>query len=175
MFSLAKKYFSEINRENIVCLDDNRVLPAVDTPKSIVERKNVSQGKIAMGFTSEVRGNIKEAAALSLFSDIFGGGPYSRLFSNVREKMSLCYYCSSITEHNKGILIAECGTQNEDKEKAQNAILQEIENIKNGIFTDEELNNTKKSLITSCKAVTDSVGGIISWNFSNKMSGNDKL
>ncbi len=138
------------------------------------DKMDVTQTKLVLVFKTKTPILKEDSIALSVMNTLYGGGAYSKLFMNVREKMSLCYYCSSISDRKKGILIAECGTQNEDKEKAQNAILKEFENIKNGVFTSEELNNTKKALITSCKAVTDSVGGIISWNFSNKMSGNDK-
>lgn len=169
---IFKEAFLKISRKGNFTPESNHspFLPL----EYVNDKMDVTQTKLVLVFKTKTPISKENATALSVMNTLYGGGAYSKLFTNVREKMSLCYYCSSITERKKGILIAECGTQNEDTQKAQNAILQEFENIKSGIFTDEELNNTKKSLITSCKAVTDSVGGIISWNFSNKMSGNDK-
>ena len=65
--------------------------------KTVFEKMDVKQGKLVMGFSSEMYGDDDISLPLMVMCDIFGGAPYSRLFTNVREKMSLCYYCAAST------------------------------------------------------------------------------
>lgn len=166
---IFKKAFSTVSREG------DFVPKTLHSPSSQLKNENekmdVTQTKLVIVLKSKTDVSNEDSTALSVMNTLYGGGAYSKLFTNVREKMSLCYYCASISDRLKGIIVADCGTQHTDLEKAKNAIIKEFENIKNGIFTDEELSNTKKSLVTSCKAVTDSVNGVMSWHLSNKMTG----
>ena len=169
---IFKKAFSTVSREG------DFVPKTLHSPLSQLkvenEKMDVTQTKLVIVLKSKSKISNEESTALSVMNTLYGGGAYSKLFTNVREKMSLCYYCASISDRLKGIIVADCGTQHTDLEKAKNAIIKEFENIKNGIFTDEELSNTKKSLITSCKAVTDSVNGVMSWHLSNKLTGRNR-
>ncbi len=142
--------------------------------KTVTEKMDVTQTKLVLVFKSKTEIPEPLSTALSVMNTLYGGGAYSKLFTNVREKMSLCYYCSSISDRLKGIVVADSGTNPTDFANAKDAMIKEFNDIKNGIFTDEELSNTKKSLITSCKAVTDSVGGLESWYFSQQITGRNK-
>ena len=142
--------------------------------KTEIEKMDVTQTKLVLVFKTKTEIPENLHTSLTVMNTLYGGGAYSKLFINVREKMSLCYYCSSICDKLKGILIADSGTLNTDSERAKNAMINEFKDIQNGVFTDEELNNTKKALLTSYKAVTDSVGALESWYFSQKVTGKVK-
>ena len=88
---------------------------------------------------------------------MLGGTPFSKLFSNVREKLSLCYYCSSVYSDIKGTLAVSSGVAKENIQKAEQAILEQIEAVKNGEFTQEELENAEIYLCTGFKSNNDSI------------------
>ena len=98
-----------------------------------------------------------------VMTDIFGGGPYSRLFLNVREKMSLCYYCSAMMFRQKGVMLVQSGIESYNEEKAKNAILDQLEEIRKGNFTEEDLDASKKALEDAFKSVSDSPEALDSW------------
>ncbi|MBO5852886.1 MAG: insulinase family protein [Clostridia bacterium] len=163
VFSTAKQCFENINRKNVA--DISAVLDVIenDDVKDITERMNVTQGKLAMGFTSRLKGGLKTAAALSVFSDIFGGGPYSKLFTNVREKQSLCYYCSASSRRTKGVLTVESGVEEENVEKAIKAILSELQDMKAGKFDDSVIEASKKAITDSLYSYYDNAAAIDIW------------
>ncbi len=163
VFSLAQKYFGKINRKNVADVFGVKILPPAGEVRVVTERKNITQGKLALGFTSELRGGIKTAAALSLFADIFGGGPYSKLFSNVREKQSLCYYCSAAARRAKGFLTVESGVEEKNADKTIEAVLAEFDDMKKGNFDDDVIEASKKSIIDSLYSYYDNATAIDVW------------
>ncbi len=116
-----------------------------------------------MGFSSELYGDDEHTAALTVMCDIFGGGPYSRLFTNVREKMSLCYYCASSSVKAKGLITVDSGVEKENAEKAEKEILNQLSVIQQGDFTDDEFESSIKSIIDSFKSYNDSQGLLDAW------------
>lgn len=164
VFAQAKEKFAALNRSfSPDILKSGINLEQVDTPRDITERFNVTQGKIAMGFTSETKGSLKTAAALSLFSDIFGGGPYSKLFENVREKQSLCYYCSAVSRRNKGFVTVESGVEEQNAQKTIDAVLKELSDMQNGIFDDSTVDASKKAITDSLYGYYDNANAIDIW------------
>lgn len=141
--SVPKKPASEVNR--------------------ILEEMDVSQGKLVMGFCTDCVGSERETAFLTVFADLFGGGPYSKLFANVREKLSLCYYCAARPNRNKGYILVDCGVESENAEKAENEILNQLNELKNGNFTDEELNFAISSIKDSLACLNDSEASLDGW------------
>ena len=85
-----------------------------------------------MGFSSDLCGDDDVSLPLMVATDIFGRGPYSRLFANVREKMSLCYYCSASAVRQKGLVTVDSGVEAENAEKAQKEILAQLDAVKKG-------------------------------------------
>lgn len=149
-----------------------RIKPAIypSVPKKlsqnvnrICEEMDVSQGKLVMGFCTDLVGNEKETAFLTVFADLFGGGPYSKLFTNVREKLSLCYYCAARPNRNKGYLLVDCGVESENAQKAENEILNQLNELKAGNFTDEELQFAISSIKDSLACLNDSQGSLDGW------------
>lgn len=167
IFAMAEKGFSKIERENTQPPKTLRFLPERDTPRIVTEHFDVTQGKLAMGFTSSLRGNLTEATALSVCTDIFGGGPYSKLFENVREKQSLCYYCSASSRRSKGFVLVESGIEEQNADTAYNAILKELEDMKKGIFEDSTLEASKLSIIDSLSSYYDNASAIDGWYSRN--------
>ena len=104
-------------------------------------------------------------------SMVFGGGATSKLFCNVREKMSLCYYCGSSEVGQKGILLVGSGIEPENEKKAVDAILTQLDDMKNGNITDGELSDAKLALMDSVNRIADSAGALLNWHFSGVMNG----
>jgi predicted Zn-dependent peptidase len=100
---------------------------------------------------------------LLVMCDIFGGGPYSRLFTNVREKLSLCYYCAASSVRYKGLLMVDSGVEVENADKAIDEILNQLEIMKNGEFTDSEFDSSIKSICDSLNTYYDSQGALDLW------------
>lgn len=139
--------------------------------KEITECMEVNQGKLAMGFRTGVTLKDADSTALFLFCDIFGGSPVSKLFMNVREKMSLCYYCRSISDSQKGVVFVLSGIESENRDKAKNAILSELSDIQNGKVSQEELCAAKLSLTNSCRELDDNPAALCSWILSRLVCG----
>lgn len=133
------------------------------TPESITEKMEVKQGKLVMGFTSRMSGDDDVSLPLMVLTDIFGGGPYSRLFSNVREKMSLCYYCSASAVRQKGLITVESGVEKENAEKAEREISAQLDIVKKGEFSDFEFESSVKSICDSLNTYNDSQVSLDTW------------
>ena len=127
--------------------------------RSVVEKMPVSQGKLAMGFKTGVTASkdSDEHYAVILFNEIFGSSPASKLFMNVREKMSLCYYCSSSYNQYFGTLTVSSGIDCSNRNIAEKAILAELENIQKGNISDIELHAAKSSIENSYRQVFDNL------------------
>ncbi len=134
-----------------------------DSVKRVTEKQKVRQGKLVMGFKVECDPDNKEnAAAMRSFCDIFGGGPYSKLFANVREKMSLCYYCSARFTRQKSFMMVQSGCEEENMQKAESEIMNQLEEIRKGNF-DYEFSSSKAALTDALDSVYDSPESIEAW------------
>lgn len=163
LFCQISEKFSSIKRENIT--DCKALVPPVkrETVKEVTDRMDVVQGKLVMGFTSELYGDDEDSLPLMIAVDIFGGGPYSRLFSVVREKMSLCYYCSASSVRSRGFVMVDSGLEAENTEKAKSEILNQLEIVRNGEFSDFEFESSIKSICGSLKSYDDSLSSLDLW------------
>ncbi len=101
--------------------------PVKDHVREYREEMNVTQGKLAMGFRMGDTMYNPNYATLMVLNGVFGGSVTSKLFMNVREKLSLCYYASSSIEKHKGIMIVASGVQPSDGERAKEEILNQLE------------------------------------------------
>ena len=129
----------------------------------VKETAPVKQGKLVMGFRMGMKDRNDDYAAKRIMSDVFGGNTNSKLFKVVREEMSLCYYCSSRMIRAKGIMLVQSGIESYNEEKAKNAILDQLEEIRKGNFTEEDLDASKKALEDAFKSVSDSPEALDSW------------
>ena len=135
--------------------------PVKTQTEEVTERLTVNQSKLVLGFKS----HSDDDAALVLLQKIFGGTTSSKLFQNVREKMSLCYYCSAARNDLKGIMLVNSGVENENIEKTKNAVVDQLEEIKNGNFTDEDINFAEMAIKNDFNSVADSAGNVSNWYF----------
>ena len=160
--NLAEK-FDSLDRQNITNTHLCKPTAPAIKPNHITETMEIAQGKLVMGFSSDMYGDDDVSLPLMVASDIFGGGPYSRLFTNVREKLSLCYYCSSSAMRQKGLLTVDSGVEKKNAEKAEKEILNQLEIVKNGKFSDFEFESSIKSISDSLNSYNDSQSAINKW------------
>lgn len=159
--------FKEINREPVDISTD--VVYSVFDVKDVVEEMDVAQSKLEIGFRTACAEPESEATATRLMCSILGVTAHSKLFNNVREKKSLCYYCASRFFRLKGIMIIESGVETANIEKAKEAILNEVEEMKKGNITDFEIESAKLAVTNSFYGITDTVTGIVNWYSSQIM------
>ncbi len=161
LFESVAEKLKGFERNNITDYSTCIPVEKAKSVKEVTEHFDVTQGKLVMGFSSEVCG--ENAFAFSVMTDIFGGGPYSRLFENVREKMSLCYYCSASALRSKGLMLVQSGVEADNAKKAQNEILNQLELMRRGEFSDFAFEASKKAIIGSLKSYNDSLYALDRW------------
>ena len=144
-------------------VNEDRVDPVCDVrvtagPEPIVveETMDVTQGKLALGFrTGGLTCWEEEYPALYLATAVFGGTTLSKLFMNVREKLSLCYYASATLERMKGLVLVSSGIEFDKYKTARNEILAQLEAVKRGEIEDWELEGSRRTLISACMTTLD--------------------
>ena len=109
--------------------------------------------------------------AMRLAVAMLGGTPSSKLFLNVREKQSLCYYCSASYNSMKGIVLVQSGVEEENLGKAREAILEQLGAMQRGDFTDEEIAAAKMSILNSYRTISDSLGAQAGWYLTQTLTG----
>ena len=155
-----KQAFAELpvnsDREEPNC--DVRIHPGHE-PVVVEESMDVSQGKLAMGFrTGGVNVWSEELPAMLLCNSVFGGSTLSKLFMNVREKLSLCYYASSALDRMKGIVLVSSGIEFEKYEQAKAEILSQLEAVKRGELEQWELEGSRRTLMGAYLSMLDEQG-----------------
>lgn len=158
---LIKEKFSEIERHPVEI--KTQFVSGLPKPEYISESMPLKQGKLVMGFRTGMRSEDDMMPAMKVAVDIFGGGTYSKLFSVVREKMSLCYYCSAALFNSKGIVMVQSGIEDANEEKAKNEIINQLRLTAEGEFTDEDFSSSIKSLTDSILGNSDTPEEITAW------------
>lgn len=135
------------------------------------ESMDVAQGRLGMGFSTSITGRDPQMPAMQVCNSIFGGGMTSKLFMNVREKMSLCYDISSGYHGSKGILTVAAGMDFAKTQVVRDQVMTQLEAIRAGQITQEELTAAKEGLCNSLRGIHDSPGGIENYYSSGFLSG----
>ena len=143
-----------------------KVIKTVEKARDVTETMTVAQSKLVLGFRAGAAVPQDDVVPTKLMTAVFGGTPNSKLFLNVREKLSLCYYCAARYDWNKGILLVESGVETKNIERAKDEILRQLEEIKKGNVGDEEIGAAKLSLCNSYRTIGDFLGGLESWYLS---------
>ncbi len=138
-----------------------------------IETMDVMQGKLVVGLDVNSQ-NEDEKYNVMIYNTILGGSANSKIFQNVREKANLAYEASSRYFRYKDNIFVNCGIEISNYEKALNLIKEQLEDMKNGNFTEEEVENAKKTIISSIKTIDDEQDTSITYYFGQEMSGNQK-
>ena len=158
---LIKDKFSKIERNPIEI--ETQFVSGLPKPEYVCETMPLKQGKLVMGFRTGMRSEDDMMPAMKVAVDIFGGGTYSKLFSVVREKMSLCYYCSAALFNSKGVVMVQSGIEDANEEKAKSEIVNQLRLTAEGEFTDEDFSSSIKSLTDSILGNSDTPEEITAW------------
>jgi predicted Zn-dependent peptidase len=167
----AVRLLKELPRRNIVTLLNGFVEKEKPEPRYVTETMNVTQGKLCLGYRTNTAADSGDYPALMVFNSILGGGVHSKLFQNVREKASLAYYAYSRLDKFKGLMVISSGIEIGNKGKALEIISRQLDDIANGIVSDQELETAVKSIETGLKSLTDSQHSMVDFYLSQTVSG----
>ena len=137
----------------------------------VVETMDVTQGKLCMGFVTPIINRQKEFAAMQLLNVIFGSGMTSKLFVNVREKMSLCYSIGSGYYGTKGILVVSAGIDFDKEQLTREEVLRQLTICREGGITEQELKAAKEALLSSLRSTHDAPSAIEGYYATAALSG----
>ena len=135
------------------------------------EELDIAQGKLSMGFTTPITNRDPRFAAMQVFNGIFGAGMTSKLFMNVREKLSLCYAIGSGYYGSKGIVTVSAGIDSNKKDVTRSQILHQLAECQAGNITADELNAAKESVLSGLRSLHDSPGSIENFYATAALSG----
>lgn len=145
-----------------VPLHASYVMP-VQPVAEYAEPVDAVQGKLAMLFTMDEPLLHGDLSKMRMAMALLGGTPTSRLFMNVREKQSLCYYCASGFAQLGGCMHIDSGVEFENTEKAKNAILEEIGKLAEDGISEKEMEDARRYLCSALESVNDSLSGMENW------------
>ena len=137
----------------------------------VVEIMDVSQGKLCMGFVTPIINRGRDFAAMQLLNVIYGSGMTSKLFQNVREKMSLCYSIGSGYYGTKGIVVVSAGIDFDKEQLTRDEVLRQLDICREGGITEQELKSAKEALLSSLRSTHDSPGAIEGYYSTAALSG----
>ena len=152
--------FAQIDRAPVELPEPTVHVPS--PPHTVTESAAALQSKLVMGFSTPVRAP-QETMAMRLAVALYGGTATSRLFRNVRERLSLCYYCAARYDRFKGVMLVDSGIESENAEKAQAEILRQLDELKAGRFSDDELEAARLSMLDQLGTVSDTPTYLDSW------------
>ena len=141
----------------------------IEKENIVIEKMEVTQGKLVVGLDVDINDNKSKAIAM-VYNNILGGSANSKMFQNVREKAHLAYVANSMYYKYKGNIIVNSGIEISNYEKALELIKKQIEDMKNGEFTKEEVENAKKGIISAIKTINDEQDSIIIYYFGQELT-----
>ena len=136
-----------------------------------VETMDVAQGKLCMGFVTSITNRMPEFPAMQMLNTLLGAGMTSKLFVNVREKLSLCYSVGSGYYGTKGIVTVAAGIDFDKELQTREEILRQVEACRSGDITTRELEAAREALLSSLRATHDSPGAIEGYYATAALSG----
>ena len=143
-----------------IALPPQTALNLTAAPLEFSETMDVNQGKLSMGFTTPITNQHPDFAAMQVFNALYGAGMTSKLFMNVREKLSLCYYAGSGYYGSKGIVTVSSGIETDNYAVAKAEILRQLSLTAAGEITEAELAAAKTGIISGLRSVPDSPGAL---------------
>ncbi|MFO7951397.1 MAG: pitrilysin family protein [Bacillota bacterium] len=167
----AAEAFAFSRNESPRSLPEAETAPRVDQVQYIEEEMSVSQAKMVLGFRTYTAYRDKDYCALLVYNGILGAFPHSKLFMKVREEAGLAYYVHSRLERHKGLMIISAGINYEDRQKAQDIIEQQLEDMRSGNISDQELENTRRGLTNRLLSQQDSPTQLVSFHLNGAIGG----
>lgn len=166
--NLLKSYFKSSERADYPkTLVDSRKRGEI---RHFSDEMDVNQGKLCIGFRTHTAASSDDYYALMVANEIFGGGVSSKLFNNVREKLSLAYYASSRLEKLKELMLVSSGVEFANFQKAYDEIMVQFHEVQEGNVTQEELGNAKRALKNALLSLDDSPRQLQDFMVSNLLS-----
>jgi len=138
--------------------------------KEVIEQLDVNQGKLNIGLRANVSYADDAYPAALVYNGILGGYPHSKLFINVREKESLAYYASSRYDGHKGLLMIQTGVEIANKDKAESIIRQQLEDMRQGNISSDELGKTKAMIVNQLNEMDDSAFELMGYHFNTVLA-----
>lgn len=135
----------------------------------VVEEMDVTQGKVTIGLDLHLENEEQKYDAM-LYNAILGGTANSKMFQEVREKASLAYTAGSSYVRYKSNIFIKCGIEIKNYEKAMEIIRKQLEDMKNGVFSDEDIENAKKGIISGIKSIDDEQDTEITYFFGQELT-----
>ena len=165
---IKEAFTSKINRRFGEELNFISASTLKSEPEYKTEPMDMNQSKMVMAY----KGDCSNIYVAKLMSAILGGTAFSKLFTNVREKLSLCYYCAARIVDGKSVLLIDSGVDTANIELAQKSINEQLQDIANGNLTDDEINNTKLAICGDFRSSYDTTWDLINWYFTQYTRGN---
>jgi len=165
---IFREAFSKVDRHP-VSIPETVITRACDEVVSETEYFDVTQSKLCFGFKSGIAPDNELLYPIRLAVAILGGTPTSKLFLNVREKKSLCYYCAARYDKMKGIMLIDSGVEHDKISDAKEAILEQLEDLCKGDFTDTDMEFALLSLKNAFNSVGESVYSVASYYLTNTL------
>ena len=166
----SNQQISKLEPRKVEYLDEESESSNTQEENVVRENMQISQGKLNIGL--DVLSDNK--SAVSVYNAILGGGANSKLFQNVREKASLAYSAGSIYIKPKSKIIIKTGIEHKNYEKALQIIKEQIDDMKNGKFSDEDIQHAKELIIASFKSMQDEQDSEISFYFGREIQKESK-
>ena len=157
--------------EELTLVAPSSVYREPEEVKNVIERLNVTQGKLVLGFRTNISVTDELSLPLSLYGVILGSGVSSKLFLNVREKHSLCYSIGASIEKMKGLMFIHAGIEFSDFALAKEKILEQFEEMAKGNISADEIDNAKKYMVNGIKSVKDSIWSVSDYIYGLKIQG----
>jgi predicted Zn-dependent peptidase len=150
---------------------DIRMNTMEEEPRRFTEKMDVAQGKLAVGFRLGKCMESPDQAALRVFNAVYGGSVTSKLFMNVRERLSLCYFASSVIDRHKGIMAVSSGIEFAKYDEALQEILAQLDAIRHGEVTEQELEAARKFIASDLRSDMDSPGALEDFYLAQAIEG----
>jgi len=144
-FALIEKLFNYQRGEDLA-VPDTQVDIQPREVRYVKEEMDVNQGKLVLGYRTGLSYGDEDYFALLMYNGILGSFPHSKLFQNVREKASLAYYAYSRLEKHKGLMVISSGIESDNYERTLEIIHRQVQAMKEGDFSQEDLDNTRSGL-----------------------------
>lgn len=138
------------------------LVDSVKKLRRVTETVAAKQGNLVLGFRTPAKTH-EDLCAMQLFEMIYGASPVSKLFMNVREKLSLCYHCSARADRYKGVMLVTAGIENKNADLAESEILKQLDEIREGNITDLEIACAKEAIYDILRTIPDSQIMMESW------------